>query len=776
MIRFVVFISGLCLALSVFGESSDLRFLDGLSERGLFESAEYFYADRTQRVPEAGKFPLATEFVRMLTRWTLQSEPNRRPDILRKREKIEQEFLDPVDDGTDPLRTLSRIELRFQIAIGDFALGDELRLEAVVAPESVQAAAMEDARVQLFDAIEKFKACSEAVGELRRRIGSNAAADFDRRTLSFWRTIRFQWGLVQKSVALTFPNDEDNRVFCLTQAVDILSEIARLPIDDDAVFRSRIELASCYRLLGNFPQSAQVLETLQSKPLSLEMQFRAATESLRYRLALGELDDALKEFGRDRNDSAIVPEYDLARLELFLAEYQRQPSDETSATIIRLVRSIEHRSGPYWGRRARLVLISSDFSFANAELLKLLAEEQYRSGRFAESVRLYERASGAAEKFGNAEDAFQNARSAVAVLNDVAQRLRSATVAPEEQVAVRRQLIDGLRNVAIRFVEHPESAELHLLAVDKSAELVSEESLPLEQYVELLTEHVDHWPESDKAPPLRLRAALIFEQQQQPVAALALLERIPNDSRISSDAVAAAVRCFSQQNDVKDSEVADWFERRIPPDGPWSDADVRSSLESAGYRLRSPNTDAAKIAEELLRRLLEKRNDLAPTEKATALSGLVTSLTLQNRQAEAAEILHQLVDDNLPLAEQRNLRLTRARVLAEIGEVQGAINLLVVALKEHPKDLAFRETLAEILSKRDEPEALDKALKQWKAVEEQSQRGSESWWNAKETTLRVLFKLNRTDEADERYGLLRILYPDLGGTARKARFEALFRR
>jgi len=770
MKRIIVFFLCIFLPTSIFGENSDLRFLDGLSERGLFESVEYFYAERIQRVSEHEKIPLATEYVRTLTRWTLQSEPNRRSEILRKREKIEQEFLAPVDDNADPLRTAARIKLRFQIAIGDFALGDEQRLEAVVVAESKQPKALEAARTLLFDAMEKFKACFEAVRELRQRVGSNADADFEQRTSALLRTVRFQWGLAQKSVALSFPNDNENRVFCLTEAAKILSETAELTIDDDAVYRSRVELASCHRLLGNLPHAAQALKTLEGKPLSLEMQFRASTELLRYRLAHGELDAALTEFGGDRNDSVIVPEYDLARLELFLAENQRQTSDEALERIIQLVRNIEHRNGPYWGRRARLVLISSDFSFDNAELLKLLAEEQYRSGRLAESVRLYERASVAAEESGKTEDAFQNAKSAIAVLNAVAQRLAPS----EDQTSVQRQLVDGARNLAVRFVAHSEAAELHLNAVDEAAGLVREKNLPLEQYVELLTEHAERWPTSAKSPPLLLRAALILEQQQQSVDALARLERIPNDCRIAPDAVAAAVRCFEQQKDAKDSDAADWFERRISPDGPWSDADVRSALESVGYRLRSVDAADAKTAEGLLRRLLEKRNDLPPTEKAKALSGLVTSLTLQNRKAEASQILDQLIDDNLPPAELRNLLLTKARVLADIGEVQDSVNILTDFLKKAPKDLAFREILAEILSKRNEPEALNKALKLWEDVEEQTQKGSESWWNAKETTLRVLFKLERKNEAADRYKVLRLLYPDLGGTVRKARFEEMF--
>jgi len=758
---------GLFFVLSAFAENSDIRFLDGLSERGLFESAEFFYADRIQRVPESEKLPLATEFIRTLTQWTLQAESPRRPEILRKREQIEQEFLGPVDDGSNPLRTFSRIELRFQSVIGDFALGDVQRLEAVVATESERPHAVEEARKRLFDAIEKFKTCFDAVSELRRRITD---AELERRTLSLFWNVRFQWGLAQKSVALTFSGEDDNRAFCLAKAVEILSETAALQIDDDAVFQSRVETASCYRLLGDLPKTAQMLGSLQGKPLSLEMQFRASTESLCCRLALGELDIALKEFGSDRAGSEIVPEYDLARLELFLAENRRQPSDETLGKIIRLVRNIEHRSGPYWGRRARLVLISSEFSIDNAELLKLLAEEQYHSGRFAESVRLYDRASEAATKSGNTEAAFQNARMMVVVWDKVAQLLRNT---PDDQPAVRRQLADGLRNVAIRFADHPDSAELHLKAVDETAALVLEKSLPLERYVELLTEHVDHWPTSEKVPPLLLQAALIFERQKRPVDALALLERIPNDAPNASEAVAVAVRCFGQQKDARDSDVADWFERRLPTGRPWSNADVRAALESAGCRLRTQNADAAKAAERVLRQL-EKRNDLPPSDKAKVLSGLVTSLTLQHRQAEASQILDQLDDDNLPPAEQRNLRLTKARVLAETGDVQDSINLLAGVLKEHPKDLAFRETLAEILTKQDEPEALNRALGQWKEIEGQSPQESEAWWNAKENRLRVLFKLGRRNEARKEYGVLELLYPKLGGAARKARFEAMF--
>jgi predicted Zn-dependent protease len=271
-------------------------------------------------------------------------------------------------------------------------------------------------------------------------------------------------------------------------------------------------------------------------------------------------------------------------------------------------------------------------------------------------------------------------------------------------------------------------------------------------------------------------AAQILEQQRRPAEALILLERIPNDSKVAPDAVAAAVRCFAQQKDAEDKEIADWFERRIAPNTSWSNADVLSALESATYRLREKNADTAKTIEHRLRQLLKQRNDLLPTDKAKALASLVTSLTLQNRQTEASQILDQLTGDNfssLPPAEQRNLLLTKARVLADIGKVQESLDITTGFLKEHPKDWDFRETLAEILSRQEQPEALAKALRQWKDLETQFPKNSERWWNAKEKSLSVLLKLGRNDEARTEYGVLRLLYPELGGTAMKMRFEAV---
>ncbi len=795
MIRYYVAFLCLFLTIPVFGESSDLRFLDGLSERGLFESAEYFYSDRIHQVPELEKIPLAAEFVRTLTRWTLQTEPNRRSDLLQKRKQLEQEFLGPVDDFSNPERTLALIELRFQSIIGDFSLGEEQRLEAAVVPNAERPKAFEAARQLLYDAVEKFKECSKAVEELRQRVGSNADPEFERRTLALSRAIKFQWGLAQESIGLSFPAGSDDRNFSLNEAANILSEVARLQIVDAAVLRSRIELAGCFRLLGDLENARTTLAALQNASLNVELRFRASTELLRYQLAVGQLDAASKEFSAALADSTVYPEFDLARLELFLAVLAKAPKDgseEALENIIRLIRDVDRRSGPYWGRRARLVLLSSESSLDNAELLKSLADEQYRNGRYAESVRLYDRASTAAEKAGDAEDAYKNAVSAVAVLDDVAQRLETSTAPQEDQIAYRRQTLEALRSLAIRFVQRSEAPELHLKAVDGAAKLVLENHLPVDRYVELLLEHAEHWPTSEKTPPLLLRAAWVCERQERPADALALLEKIPNSSNIAADAVGVAGRCFEQQKDVNHSEVADWFEKRLSPNVPWSDADVQSALKAVEHRLRVSGDSAgvpasspalweknAQEAERLLRLLFKRRTDLSPTDKAKALSCLVSALTLQNRQNEAAKVLDQLTGDNfssLPAAEQRNLLLTKARVFAEIGKVQDSVNLLSGCLKEkeYQNDREFRETLAEILSKQDQPGALALALKLWKVLEEQSPKNSEVWWNAKENGLRVLLKQGRKDDALKEFEVLRLLQPELGGATRKARFEGMF--
>ncbi len=773
-------------AAPIFAESSDVRFLDGLARYGLFESATLFFSDRIDKITGTEKYPLAVEYVRTLTQQAIQAEPGKRKELRERLKNLDEQFLGPVDDGADPTRTLARLTLRFQFAIATFSFGDVARLESTIASPAERDAVVHHARKSILDAIDQFKSCFEALNELRRRTSRNVDQDFERKTLALVRGVRFQWGLAQESFALTYPAGDD-RIISFNTAIDILSDVAGLPVDDDVVYRAQIELATCYRTVGDAAKAQATLDTLRNKNLSPEIRYRASTEQLRTCLAVGDTEGALREFSQDRPDTALHPDYDIARLELFLEIDRRNNNSANRDKMLELVRRIERQSGPYWGRRARQALTSARSASTvpsdgeNAEILQMLAEEQFRNGKFSEAVQLYDKASVAAEASDDKEAAFKFGLAAVAVLDGVARKLdRTPDVSETEKATFRLRTVDALRKLATRFSSRPESSELHLKAIDDVSEFVGKE-LSLEKYVEILTEHVRTWPTSEKVPPLLLRSALIFEQKRRPDAALDVLERIPNASTVGADAVNAAGRCLLLQKERSDSKAAAWFEKRISPTVSWNDADVRSALLAAEYWnkafLSDKNADAPKNAERLMKTLLERRADLPTTEKAKALANLVSALTEQGRQTEAAAVLEKLDGNSSTLspAEQRNLLLTKARVLADTGDVQGAINLLAKHL-EAPKnrtDYESWETLADILMRQNQSAAIGKSLDIWKQIAVESPKESEIWWNAREMILRVLLKAGKTEEAKKELDWLRTLYPQLGGELRKNRFETI---
>lgn len=810
---FVPFFCWIALAAAIPAAETDLRFLRGLSERRLFESADVF-CDRVFRrddvLPDE-KYELASEQVRTLTRRMLLEEPRKRLEIRDRLADLEKRFPDGPDEFSDPKLSLARITLGLQRAMSLAEQGDWRRLEAEVAPDAQREDGFRRARQGLYDAIDALKGCKERLDAFSQHIARNADRTLERKIGALAASIRFQWGLAQMSLARSFEPGED-RNFALRAAAEILEETASLGIQVAPVSQSRIELASCYRLLGDTAKCGEILVRLKDHSLSGPLRLQAEAELIRYRIARGETDDPDGDIARKRPDSNRYPDYDLARLQWHLVRDHRIREaagggpDETAKQaialstegIVRLVREIERQSGPYWGRRARMILgaLSGKETETGApvdpEIMKLLAEDQYQRGHYSEAVRLFDQAARLAERRGDSHRAFDDARASVAVLGLVQERLeRDSVVSEEEKKAYFAQLIDALRTTAIRFARQENASELHLKGVDLAASAVLREEMSLDDYIGLLTEHTDHWPDSVKVPPLLLRAALLLEQRGRTNDARAVLQKIPNRTPQGLEAVEAIRRCYENEAGTDDLEAAARFEGRlVRDDTPWNEADARSALYAAEFYLRAfasrtgqdgtPKPEIARIpkaTERLLRQILRRHPDLEPVWKARTLAMLVSALSDDHREKEASEVLQTLNDElleKLSPRERRSFQRLQAKLLAETGKVQQAVDLLVDLLKQSPEDLSIRELLAEILGRQESVPVREKALSLWLGVVQAARKDSETWWNAREHILELQQKLGRDEEAKKDFRRLRLLYPHLGGAARKTRLENRF--
>lgn len=812
-----VCVSSVCFSVSAatdFAPDADISLLRGLASRGMFESAEHFCSQTFAKsdLPEEKRYRLAAEWVRCRTRQMLLEEPARREAIRLDLDRLEREFLGVPDDHARPEHSIDRLTLELQSAISTYSLGDWQRLESRVATESEKPDLLRQARRTLSDAIERFKICSEKLESLRQAIGRNADSSLESKMLAQLRAVRFQWGLTQMSLALTYEPGED-RTLGLERASEIFDELRSLRFADPVVLQSRIETATCSRLLGDLDRCRELLTGLDQSRLTTELRFRAETELIRYHIAVGEIDEALRKFAKGRPDSAIDPEYDLARLELFLVQIHRMrenvdkaPNDALHGEIetalkhlVELVQSVETRFGSYWGRRARMILSSSnpvvpDENRANSidsRLIGMLAKDQYQSGRFAEAVRLFDRASRISESIGDMDDSYQNARLSIAVLDAVYTRLENSPhVSEDERFQCQKHLIDALRNVSKRFSKQDASSELHLKCIDLSGQAVLENRMTLDDYIELLKEHVVAWPDSVKVPPLLLQTGRLLLRQGAERESLVVLASVSNRSAAGLEAVETARRGFHSLPDVDALEAARWFESRLPDDenAAWNEADAISAQNAAEFLIRfhfsvqddskekSSEIDALGRAETLLKKIRTKCDGLSPTTEIQVQALLITALTEQGRREEGAEELRTMNEEQigkLTPEERRNFQRVRAGLLADSGQIQDAVDLLSELLKHDSKDLASWKILAEILSRQEDAESLKKALQVWTKIEKDSPKESDSWWTAREKMIAILLKQGKIDDAKKSFALLLSLYPDSGGEARKKRIEKM---
>jgi tetratricopeptide (TPR) repeat protein len=150
----------------------------------------------------------------------------------------------------------------------------------------------------------------------------------------------------------------------------------------------------------------------------------------------------------------------------------------------------------------------------------------------------------------------------------------------------------------------------------------------------------------------------------------------------------------------------------------------------------------------------------------------VILLEQQGRFEEAAAMLPLLDIAQLETLAPEIQRL-RVRQLNSEGKTQEAVDILAALLKQK-QEPATLQLLAGILTRQPEEKSLKFALKFWTDLESITAKNSELWWSAREGIFEVLYKLNRLEEARESFQTLRILYPELGGTERKARLIKRF--
>ena len=520
MPRTAVFLFALYCSVLIASED-DVRRVRTLADNGHFDAAEAFFSEQFWQsdLAEIDKVLLATEIVRMYSQPLFLLESTRRSQMIRGIAKLESSLLTPLPSPTLPDLALAKITFRLQCAIACYSLGDYQRFEADTAFPTNRPIAYRQARATLQGSIERLNIVQQELQSFRQRVGSNVDALFQQRMSALEHSITMQLGIVQKFQAQTqFVPDERN--IELRQAVATLSEVAAIPSTDSIIVQCKIEKAVCHRLLGELDRCAETLHPLREAYLTSESRLRTEAEWIRYNIAIDNVAELRRHYAADRSDVKHHPDFDLARLELFLVNVPSKNIRPEISVAMRLEETISRQFGPYWAKRASMLMQTTGNNELNsAEMLAMRAERLYQEQRFIESAELYEQAAAKSDANRQADITYRYHRSAAHVWGKVLEQLPPDV--PKEQYQKRLMVL--LKTLVEQNPNHPDALDLHLEAINLQVRLVLSQPETLDDYLALVKEHSEYWSDSPHLPSLHHLSVILMEHQGRIDAAVAML-------------------------------------------------------------------------------------------------------------------------------------------------------------------------------------------------------------------------------------------------------------
>jgi len=513
------------LAGTLLASEADIRQVRSLADQGLFETAEILCYEKFDdpNLADSDKILIAAELARSYYLHILLLEPAQRTRILRSLETLENNWLTPPSANALPHLVLAKIILRLQIALAYFSLGDHLRLEADTVSLTNRPGALQHARTVLHNTLERLKICQQELQSLRQRLGNNHGSNADlslsQRILALEYTITMQQAITRKSLALTF-QAEDDRNFELRQAIGLLSPLAAINSAEPIIIQCKIEKAASHRLASELEQCREILAPLFGIAISLACQLRLEAEWLRYQIASGNIAETRRQYAADRENSNLHPDFDIARLELFLASDPARGIRADSPAAMRLEQAIDRQLGSHWARRARLLVAASGNTELNsAEMLAMRGDNHYREEQFAEAARLYEQAAAQADASRQVENMFRYNRLAAHSWVKALEQLPS----DEPAIVYQQRIVALLRKLVEQAPAHHEALEFHALALTMQGQVALSQPEVLDDYLTLLAEHSERWRDSPHLPTARRLAVVVLERQGRLDEASAML-------------------------------------------------------------------------------------------------------------------------------------------------------------------------------------------------------------------------------------------------------------
>lgn len=771
-------------------ESSDQRFLAGLRQRRLFELAESYCTARLDdsQLTSSRRAELVIEWSLTLAERAVNSAPDQREPLWRRALEVTEEF--SLQEPESPELPL----VRFQGALSLLARGELARQEAQLAVGNERL--LTEARTSLLAATRRLEDLAQTVQ--RTSLGDN---------------VQYQLARAYRNQAQCYQALTPDWSNSLTLALSKLDLLAKLDTLHPLAWKSRLDEIVCHRLLADYAAAQRKLEALQAAAPPPAIALGARAEQLRLALAANRMAEAVEMLSGGRQFAGVTSgEFDYALLEACLAAWRaadesanQQDSARWQAKANEMLALIRLEDGPYWTRRAQMLLSGYVRALpgGNLEMQIQAAENAYHSGQYDDALAAYDRVQALAREQGAEDQAFE--------LGFVAATIEHQRGRHREAMVRYHRLAQAARN-------HPKAPEAHMLAVHHAGQIaLGDPSGSLQQYAALAEEHLATWPNAATADQARHGLGFARERERDWRKALEQYQAISPEYAKFGEVVEAVARCYgawidqckttATPPDPVAAAAAGWFESLlISPEGrtpeKWGSLHRQLALHAARFRLDSTRPDFGR-AEQILSTALDASADAPPDWQSTARGLLVFSLAGQGRRDEAARVLerisagppHELLAlleglsriaataapevrrelaqlelralellrprrEQLGPAGRRSLDRAEAQALADAGRTDDALRAYQRLSQTYAEDGQIQEGYARLLLNGSDPATLEAALAKWREVEKKSRTGTDRWFRAKMAVALLHYRSHNEQQAERILRLLMVLHPE----------------
>jgi len=769
----------------------DQQFVDGLRQRRLFSLAEKFcleQLDRPQRLTTTQRVHWSIELIRTYSGQAVNTVGPARDVSWKKAADVARQF--EIGNPNHPRLPLVQV----QAALALLAQGELARMEAEVGATPDEALAL--ARTTIRAAAKKLEAIDEHLTKaipLAARNARQPDALTGAELSSLQQNVRYQWARALRNQALCYPAGSPDRVAALTQTAKMLEKpLQILPADDPLVARIKIDQSVCHRLLGELKIAATMLNGLDTVDHSDLIRLVARAESIRLLVTARQLDQALKTLDKGRAiNGTDSPELDFAYLEVYVAKWRlagsspgSNDSTEWEKRSIATLEFIEQTHGPYWARRAEMLLVGANHGAGsgNVSILVRAARDLYLKGRLVEALVAYDKAAEVAQKANDEQQAFALAYKA-ALIEQQRQRHHHARIRFHE--------------LAHSHLTNPLSSNAHLLAIVNLAQEARADANLLSDYSTWLNEHLRIWPSSETADTARLWLGQLHEARQQWELAVDNFSAITLSSEHFPVAVSSSRRCWSKWLEALSAagqpveeaaqsavQYLDAVMRRNDSKLPeqWGPLDGECLVSLARIQLRYLSSDSDQV-KQLLHLGIENAGESAVWRSSARSLLVLAVLRKPNGQQEAQQLLAEIgdtstdqllellagieqaaadapqlaasigtlerdvadrllrTDQQLDPGQRLRVSMIRAAALAKLGDVGGALNAYADLAQKHTNHATVQVAYAEQLLLSDDREPLRLALAQWRRVAAKTRPRTARWFRAKYSVALAHFKL-----------------------------------